>query len=389
MAMDLLAQEMGSCAACHQDRAKEFALSVHVPARVSCTDCHGGNAAATVKEQSHGNGFTGRPATKDVPQLCARCHADVRKMNPYGIPTDQHAQYLTSKHGEALAAGKNDVATCVSCHNAHAILKVRDPQSPVFPKNIPATCGKCHSDRNLMEKHGKSSNAETLYRMSVHADLLLNKSDLSAPTCVTCHGNHGATPPGHAVVSTVCGKCHAGQQQHFTESPHFAAAKDGIFDGCVQCHGNHLVLRAPEAIHARCETCHEAGDGPMTRRDAIAATIKATRANYEEVRETVDRATRAGVHTDDELILMEEAKTSLLQLPLVQHTLDAGKVRTLAASTDLLLAQVRQRLSEKHQAEEMKVIALIPIWIFLIVMAVLFFLKRREIEHREQTTTEQ
>ena len=33
------------------------------------------------------------------------------------------------------------------------------------------------------------------WRKSVHGKALLDKGDLSAPTCNNCHGNHGAAPP--------------------------------------------------------------------------------------------------------------------------------------------------------------------------------------------------
>ena len=46
------------------------------------------------------------------------------------------------------------------------------------------------------------------------------RGDLSAPTCTTCHGNHGATPPGFASVANVCSTCHVFQAQLFDSSPH-------------------------------------------------------------------------------------------------------------------------------------------------------------------------
>ena len=61
------------------------------------------------------------------------------------------------------------------------------------------------------------------YKTSVHAQMLYEKQDMSAPTCNDCHGNHGATPPGIASVANVCGQCHARQAELFQTSPHKAA----------------------------------------------------------------------------------------------------------------------------------------------------------------------
>ena len=36
------------------------------------------------------------------------------------------------------------MANCASCHGVHNILPSSDPKSTINPKNLPATCGKCH-----------------------------------------------------------------------------------------------------------------------------------------------------------------------------------------------------------------------------------------------------
>ena len=38
------------------------------------------------------------------------------------------------------------VAHCASCHGVHDILPSSDPRSSINPKNLPATCGKCHPE---------------------------------------------------------------------------------------------------------------------------------------------------------------------------------------------------------------------------------------------------
>ncbi len=378
-ALNLGAEDV-KCYTCHEKERISEQNAIHIKEGVACVDCHGGNPESADRTNAHGGSFSGKIQRQNIPALCGSCHSDVRKMNPYGIPTDQQNQYLSSKHGEALSQGKTDVAVCVDCHGAHGILKVGNPGSPVYPKNIPGTCGKCHSDAERMKKHELPASAEGLYRQSVHAELLLKKDDLSAPTCVTCHGNHGAIPPGFSEISHVCGKCHIRQQELFAESPHAAAAEEGIFESCVTCHTNHKILTTTNDIFKQCTDCHEENDAAMNKRDEIFSLIHASDTSYQKSKIRLDSLARFGFHTDDEQLLLEEAKTSLLQLPPVQHTLNLQNVQKVVTSVDASLNDLNQRMDQIQRIERLKKIALIPIGLFLIGMSVLFWAKRKEIE---------
>ncbi len=71
-----------------------------------------------------------------------------------------------------------------------------------------------------MKPYGIKTDQFANYEQRVHHDALAVRGDLSAPTCTTCHGNHGATPPGVANVPNVCSNCHVFQAQMFATSPH-------------------------------------------------------------------------------------------------------------------------------------------------------------------------
>ena len=91
---------------------------------------------------------------------------------------------------------------------------------PIHGLNGDNTCGGCHSNPDTMKPYGIPTDQASKYLQSVHANALLKKQDLSAPTCNDCHGNHGAAPPGVASVENVCSNCHAFQAQLFDASPH-------------------------------------------------------------------------------------------------------------------------------------------------------------------------
>lgn len=368
------------CANCHEKENASEVNSIHHQEGVGCSDCHGGNPKAVGKGSAHADSFKGKFEKKDIVALCGNCHSDVRKMNPYGLPTDQVAQYWTSKHGETLSSGNTDVAVCSDCHGSHGQRKVRDPQSPVYPKNVPATCGRCHSNEKLMSDHDLPSNPEELYRQSYHAEMLLKKDDLSAPTCVTCHGNHGAVPPGFTDIAHVCGKCHIKQQGLFVESPHYKLTQEGSFKGCVTCHSNHKVLRTPDEILKKCKVCHEDGDKGTATRIAVFSVIGTTEQDYKNTRERLSKFAQAGFHVDDEEVMIEEAKTTMLQLAPAQHTLNVGSVKKLAMATEETLQDIDKRLDTKEKTEWYKKLALVPVWIFLISMSVIFYKKRKQVE---------
>ena len=77
------------------------------------------------------------------------------------------------------------------------------------------TCSRCHSDAEYMKPYGIPTDQFANYTTSVHHEALTVNGDLSAPTCTTCHGNHGAVPPGVDKVQNVCGTCHVFQAQMY------------------------------------------------------------------------------------------------------------------------------------------------------------------------------
>jgi cytochrome c553 len=165
---------------------------------------------ATTPEAAHDvrKGYLGKPKTLDIPAYCGKCHSDanlMKRFNP-SLRVDQEREYYTSVHGRLLKEkGETRVATCISCHSVHGI--PRAERSALF---------------RLSEQRGDDVR-EMSWKRRVHEALrdsdepvrqlqverprkdALRQTDLSAPTCNDCHGNHGATPPGIASVANVCG----------------------------------------------------------------------------------------------------------------------------------------------------------------------------------------
>jgi predicted CXXCH cytochrome family protein len=252
------------CGVCHPDVRVRFEESVHRVEGLDCSSCHGGDPSATTVATAHRGGFRGVPRRRDVPGLCASCHADIGRMRSYNLPTDQLALYQTSRHGRLLAKGDERVAVCSDCHGAHDIRARTDPQSRVFPANIPATCARCHADTALMARYGLKAGAFDDYAKSVHGRAFLEKGDRTAPECTRCHGSHGATPPGVGDVDKVCGQCHATTRAFFLQGPHKTAMDAAGLPECASCHDHHLIQTADVALlDTVCLKCHAGGSVPQ------------------------------------------------------------------------------------------------------------------------------
>jgi hypothetical protein len=338
-----------SCARCHEEVGDELAApvkamhadDVHASVGLGCADCHGGDptvveADGLDQDRAHAGsaGFRGRPTPAQIPDLCARCHSDATFMHRFNpnLPTDQLARYRTSTHGQRNAGGDEKVATCVSCHGAHGILRVADPRAPVYALRVPDTCGRCHTNEVLMRPYGIRTDQLEQYRASVHGKALYEKSDLSAPTCNDCHGNHGAAPPGVASVAMICGECHVTSRAFFQESVHKQAFDAANQPECTACHGNHGITPASDTFVGHepsswCARCHFPGDRGLAVGVELRASLDSLATEIEAAKLTVERASHAGMEVSGGEISLQEAHTALIQARDATHTLEPAKVR--------------------------------------------------------------
>lgn len=334
------AEEKDSCVTCHQSLGgrhvsvvNEWKASIHREQNVGCASCHGGNprTADMGASMSSEAGFRGVPAKQDIPQLCGSCHANVAMMRRFGLPTDQLAQYRESRHGLLLEAGDTKVATCFDCHGGHEVRKKNDPKSTVFPTNVPRTCSSCHSDAVLMKGYNIPTNQFDLYRGSVHGVTLLDKKDKRAPECATCHGTHGATPPGVQEVADVCGRCHSATQDIFRQGGHKAGVGVSPAPRCITCHGYHEVKTTSEELFlgegpGRCNSCHASGTTGRQVAEGLYTALTDAADAYRRAQEAIERAEGLRMIMAEEREKLPEALTKLIEGRALQHFVDLNKV---------------------------------------------------------------
>ena len=257
----------------------------------------------------------------------------MRKYNP-NLPTDQYAKYLTSQHGKRNTQGDADVAVCTSCHDAHGIRSKKDPDSPVYPTNIPGTCASCHSDSTIMERHGLPVTQHFDYLQSVHGQALLVRGDRAAPHCASCHGSHEAAKPGMVAIGNVCAQCHSLTRDLFAHSPHKAAHEALGLPECEVCHGNHKILKPTDDMlgtgpNAVCISCHEPGSPGYTAAQQMRAAIEHLKASSADANTLVAKAAQLGMETSDAEFELREADTKLTQARTYIHSFSAEQLQPI------------------------------------------------------------
>ena len=381
---------------------KDYINNVHFRQGLGCAGCHGGD-----RTEFMGHDFPDvwpesrskrRSDRSWIPEFCGRCHSDagfMRQYNPH-LPTDQLAKYRESKHGQVLLKdGDSRAAQCVSCHGTHDIQTASNPQSHVYAKNVPETCGKCHADPERMKgftlKDGSPLPTTQLaeYRESVHGKALLERGDVGAAACNDCHGNHAAMPPNVASVSQICRTCHAGNGMLFDGSRHKEVFSQHGWPECDTCHGKHAIAKTSDDMLSTeegglCHDCHAkyAQDNPDCVatadyfRETILEFVEAER-HYEEY---IEEIARKGLDVDPMAQQLGELRDAIKKARSYVHAFNMSDFREAIAPGKAALAALNE-LSEKAEAEyDFRRTGTFVSIAMMILLIIVIYIKLRQME---------
>lgn len=295
-AVRAIAADDALCLGCHDEKGAPFHASVH--SSLGCTGCH-----ADVKTYPH---------PEHIAKVnCGSCHADAS------------AELTSSVHANASPQ------MCTACHGgAHEIVPVKNPKSPVYPLNLPRTCGTCHGNQQFAQQHGLPD-VYSEYMDSIHGFALTKDGLLVAATCSSCHGAHDILAPGNpkskvnrSNIAATCGACHSGVQQQYQSGVHGEAFQAGDTGApvCTSCHTAHQIANVREASFqmkttATCGDCHKEKYG--TYRDTFHAQVSAL--GYTETAHCWD------CHGEHDIRPGSDPKSPVAQANLVQT---CGKCHT-------------------------------------------------------------
>jgi predicted CXXCH cytochrome family protein len=271
----------------------------------------------------------------------------------------------------------------------HGIRSPSDPLSSVYPSNVADTCAKCHGSDDYMRSFGIPSNQFANYKTSVHAKALYEKQDLSAPTCNDCHGNHGATPPGIASVANVCGQCHARQAELFQTSPHKAAFDQKQFGECITCHSNHAIPKPNDAMigtqqGALCINCHTNGDKGFAAAGLMRSRIEELIAGIDKSTAILDQAERKGMEVSKPKFELKGANDALTHARVLIHSSSTAEVeKVIAPGLDVANKGYQAGLGALAELSFRRKGLAVSL-VFILFLALLVYLKIRQIESRPQ-----
>ena len=355
---------------------------------LQCTTCHSAHGIVSVKS----------PASPVSPlhvvKTCTQCHANAAYMRTYNplLPVDQLDKYRTSVHGIRNAKGDPHTAECASCHGSHDIRSAKDVKSKVYATNIPATCAHCHSDFALMKAYKIPTDQYEKFAKSVHGIALLQKNDVSAPACNSCHGNHGAAPPGVESVSKVCGTCHALNADLFSSSPHKKAFDDRKLPECETCHGNHEIVAAADTLlgvgsGATCIRCHtENGSvkGFLAAR-TMRALIDSLELSEQHARLLVDEAEQKGMEISEAKFKLRDARQARLQSRTMVHSFNEEKFHDVVQKGLLVSATVSEQATQAIDEYYFRRYGLGFATIIITILASSLYLYIKRIERRQRS----
>lgn len=257
------------CSQCHQESYNDYQDSVHGRSRAggeldaaACQDCHGGHNIFK-KEDSRSPVYH-----LNLPQTCARCHADAKLASRHGLGEGKEYQlFMDSIHGRAITkSGLLVAANCSDCHGTHRIYPPGDSRSSVNRVNIPATCGKCHAG------------ITPIYRESIHGQGL-TEGVIDVPVCTDCHTAHQIVritgESWKLGIIQECGTCHQSLLTTYRDTYHGKVTSLGYVRvaRCSDCHGAHDIRPvsdpqsriSPARVVSTCRRCHPKANANFAR----------------------------------------------------------------------------------------------------------------------------
>ncbi len=355
------------CFLCHSEIRAQYKNSVHYSEEIICSDCHGGNSFTTDMKKAHGGNFIGIPGKRKILKVCSNCHSSADKMAPYGVPFNQEALYLMSAHGKLLLKGKNiqNIPVCSDCHDYHDVRKVSDKYSPANKMNIHKTCGVCHESE------------EKKYKNSIHYYYLIQKGDLSSPTCIDCHGSHGAYPPGYKDIDKICGKCHQLVRKYFISGIHYKPFIETGLKECEACHGNHEVKeKSLELWDRTCTGCHSEKEEAIRVSQEIKIFLKETYESYEEANEWVKKIEKIPLEVVDLKNRLEDARIDMEANLGITHLFSVEEVKKEIEKYKGVFDDVKHEAVYKFKLFQTRYL-LIPILWFMIFVTIFLIIEVR------------
>lgn len=275
-----------ACVDCHQPHQIRKVFYDQGMADKDCLKCHENpNLVSTEDGRSLYVDHKVQQASMHSKIACSQCHSEVNnsklrpcenivhKVDCTACHSEVGDEYATSTHGILSAQQDPNAPICKECHGTHNVLGKLNPESPIFPTNIPTLCAKCHreGEKAAVRYTGPEKDIIEHYTESIHGKGLIKSGLTVTATCTDCHTAHHELPhteEGSTInrnnIAATCGTCHHGIQEAFEKSVHSDLKRNMAkqLPVCNDCHSAHTIRRADSEgfkleIMQQCGRCHE------------------------------------------------------------------------------------------------------------------------------------
>lgn len=152
-------------------------------------------------------------AAEQASDSCIACHSNPELMVTNKKLYDYYQRWRSSIH-------EQEGVSCDDCHGGNPAVSDKQGahggdlgeagvKSAVNFRNIPSTCGECHSE--IFEGFRKSEHYQHVAKEQ--------KKGQQGPTCVTCHGSINVAVLNVTTVEEICQQCHNDESGNHPENP--------------------------------------------------------------------------------------------------------------------------------------------------------------------------
>ncbi len=169
---------------------------------------------------------------------------------------------------------------------------------------------------------------------------------------------------------------------------------------------SHLLEKEPnptpdeitEAINAKpkeiimramptCTDCHDdlEDDESLPKLLEILDGISEAERYYAQTADRLEKVGQGVLLVENQRFLFDDAKTQLIGLAPLQHTLNNDKVKAKVAELNAVCDQVNAELDTLEDGLRLRYVALIPIWAFAVLFSVILYVKYKQLKRQYVT----
>jgi predicted CXXCH cytochrome family protein len=191
-----------------------------------------------------------------------------------------------------------------------------------------------------------------------------------------------------ANVSEVCSECHGNNRDLFTESLHKQAFAELELPECETCHGNHEVEKTSDRMlgvgeNSLCLQCHsdEESKAYQTAKE-MKAQLDSLRKQIARADKLVTQAEKAGLDIAAAKFDLRSASDLVVKIQSLSHAVSLELINEETQAGLFKARLVESKAEETIKDARVRQYGLAGSGIIIIILAVLLYLKIREIDQK-------